>query len=97
MKKHNHSLLVLIGVLVSPLLTSCSMGPFVPWDIPEVNVNYVRPVASKFNEVLEYYTQSVNYNDVEQATGYYNQLQDYLNYILDLRESVSSRIVAFAI
>ena len=74
-----------------PLLSSCGMEPFKPWEVPSIEEKYIRPDANKFNEVLDLFSRAIRAGDAEQTKGYYDQLQNYLNYVLELRENVSNR------
>ena len=90
MKKKKIIFALVISTL-SPLLSSCGLEPFKSWEVPSIEDKYERPNATKYNEVLELFSRAVRAGDEEQTKGYYDQLQNYLNYILDLREHVSSR------
>ena len=89
--KNKKIIFALTLATLSPLLSSCGLEPFKPWEVPTIEEKYERPNATKYNEVLDLFSRAVRAGDEEQTKGYYDQLQNYLNYILDLREHVSSR------
>ena len=89
--KKQKIIFALVLATLSPLLASCGLEPFKPWEVPTIEEKYERPNATKYNEVLELFARAINAGDEEQTKGYYDQLQNYLNYILDLREQVSAR------